>query len=138
LPTTTERRVVFDTNALVSYLLAVQSVSGRAVRRATNEAIILASAETLEELADVLSRPKFDPYVSLEARKDFLKLIARSVEMVSVIGKIRACRDSKDDKFLELAAGGRADMIVTGDKDLLTLHPFHGVSIMTPARYLEL
>jgi putative PIN family toxin of toxin-antitoxin system len=50
---------------------------------------------------------------------------------------IRACRDPKDDKFLELAVDGRADGIVTGDKDMLALHPFRGIAIVTPASYLE-
>lgn len=50
---------------------------------------------------------------------------------------IRACRDPKDDKFLELAIDGRADAIVTGDQDLLVLHPFRGIAVLTPAEYLE-
>jgi predicted nucleic acid-binding protein len=50
---------------------------------------------------------------------------------------IRACRDPKDDKFLEVAVHGRTDAIVTGDEDLLDLNPFRGVAILTPAEYLE-
>jgi putative PIN family toxin of toxin-antitoxin system len=49
---------------------------------------------------------------------------------------IRACRDPRDDKFLEVAVHGRADLIVTGDTDLLALHPFRGISILTPAEYV--
>ena len=51
---------------------------------------------------------------------------------------IRACRDPKDDKFLEVAVHGSADVIVTGDSDLLDLHPFRGIAILTPADYLNL
>jgi uncharacterized protein len=50
---------------------------------------------------------------------------------------IKACRDPKDDKFLELAVNGRADLIISGDKDLLVLHPFMGIAIVMPATYLE-
>jgi putative PIN family toxin of toxin-antitoxin system len=50
---------------------------------------------------------------------------------------IRACRDPRDDKFLEVAVHGRADVIVTGDTELLALHPFRGFAILTPTDYLE-
>jgi len=47
------------------------------------------------------------------------------------------CRDPKDDKFLELALNGRADAIITGDADLLALHPWREVAIVSPADYLR-
>jgi putative PIN family toxin of toxin-antitoxin system len=133
-----ERRIVLDTNAFVSYSLIVDSVTGKAVQKAMREAVLLASQPTLDELAEVLSRRKFDAYASLEQRKSFVRLIARTVELIPVTAVIRACRDPKDDKFLEVAVNGRADLIVTGDKDLLSLDPFHGIAIMTPASYLNL
>jgi len=58
--------------------------------------------------------------------------------LVEIQAPIRACRDPKDDKFLELAVDGRADAIVTGDGDLLDLHPFRGIAILMPADYLNL
>jgi len=61
-----------------------------------------------------------------------------AAEPVEIKTRIRACRDPKDDKFLEVAVDGRADAIVTGDHDLLELHPFHGIAILTPADYLNL
>jgi predicted nucleic acid-binding protein len=59
-------------------------------------------------------------------------------EAVAIPYPIRACRDPRDDKFLEVAVHGRADAIVTGDKDLLELNPFRGIAILTPSAYLEL
>jgi predicted nucleic acid-binding protein len=47
------------------------------------------------------------------------------------------CRDPDDDKLLEIAVAGNADCLVTGDQDLLILHPFQGVPIITPAAFLE-
>ena len=58
------------------------------------------------------------------------------MEIVPVVRLVRACRDARDDKFLEAAINGGADLLVTGDKDLLALHPFSGVEILTPAEYL--
>ena len=130
-------RVVVDNNALVSRLLIPNSVPGRAVRKAVGEAQLLISEATLEELADVLARPKLDPYVSIADRQEFIRLLGRVAELVPITFTVRACRDPKDDKFLELAINGRADLIVTGDKDLLELNPFLDIPIVTPAEYLE-
>jgi len=130
-------RVVVDNNALVSRLLIPNSVPGRAVRKAVDEAQLLISEATLEELADVLARPKLDPYVSIADRQEFIRLLGRVAELVPITFTVRACRDPKDDKFLELAINGRADLIVTGDKDLLELNPFRDIPIVTPGEYLE-
>ena len=130
-------RIVADTNLLVSRLLLPQSVPARAVRKAVDEGQILVSDATLEELADVLSRAKFDPYVSLEDRQAFIRVLNRITERVIVTAPIQACRDPKDDKFLEVALHGQAKVILTGDRDLLALHPFRGVDILSPREYLE-
>lgn len=130
------RRVVVDTNALVSRLLIPDSLPARAVRKAVDEADLLASEATLDELVEVLARPKFDPYVTVEERQEFIRLLARVAEFVPVVHTVRACRDPRDDKFLALAVAGKADVIVTGDDDLLALHPFRGIAIQTPVDYL--
>jgi uncharacterized protein len=130
-------RIVIDNNALISRLLLPASVPGRAVRRAIDTAQILVSEPTLSELADVLSRPKFDPYITIEDRQQFFRLLTRVAEIVPITHRIQACRDPKDDMFLELAVNGRADLIVTGDRDLLVLSPFRSIPIISPARYLE-
>ena len=129
-------RIVADTNLLVSRLLLPQSLPAQAVRKAVDEGQLLVSDATLGELADVLSRAKFDPYVSLEDRQDFIRVLNRVAERIIVTAPIKACRDPKDDKFLELALNGEANMILTGDRDLLALHPFRGVDILSPRDYL--
>jgi predicted nucleic acid-binding protein len=70
------------------------------------------------------------------ARKCATERVASLVEIIDVLQSIRESRDPKDDKFLEAAVNGRADVIVTGDKDLLDLNPFRGIAILTPAAYL--
>ena len=130
-------RIVADTNLLVSRLLLPQSLPAQAVRKAVDEGQLLVSDATLGELADVLSRAKFDPYVSLEDRQDFIRVLNRVAERVIVTAPIKACRDPKDAKFLEVALNGEANLILNGDRDLLTLHPFRGVDILSPREYLE-
>ena len=131
-------RVVVDTNVLISRLLLPQSVSGRAVTRLVRHTRLLVSEDTLAELAQTISRDKFNPYVSQEDRQEFFKLYARLAEWVPISSTIRVCRDSKDDKFLELAVDGEAQFLVTGDKDLLALSPFRNIQILTPAAALAL
>ena len=125
---TARQRVVIDTNAMVSRLLLPESVPGKAVRKAVDQADLLVSEATLNELADVLAREKFNPYISIEERQEFLRLLGRIAEMVPIILAVYGCRDPQDDKFLALA--------VTGDKDLLVLNPFRGIAIVTPSVYL--
>ena len=75
--------------------------------------------------------------MSRERRDALLLRLAPLVEIVDVIQTIRASRDPKDDKFLEAAVNGRADVLVTGDGDLLELSPFRGIPIVTPSAYLD-
>jgi len=131
-----KQRIVLDTNVYVSRLLSEQSVAGRAVARAWREATTLVSRPTLEELRAVLRRPKFAAYVKPETIDPYLAQIwSLSVHILNP-RPIRACRDPRDDKFLEVAVDGCADAIVTGDADLLALHPFRGIEILAPADYL--
>ena len=130
-------RIVIDTNLLISRLLSPRSTPGEAVRRAIDTGTIIASEATMGKLAAVLGRGKLDPYVTVEERQQFLRLLGRIVEMVPVLHEVRICRDSKDDKLLELAVKGGANLILSGDRDLLDLVSFRGIPILTAARYLE-
>jgi uncharacterized protein len=60
-----------------------------------------------------------------------------SAESVTISERIAACRDPKDDKFLELAVNGHADLILTGDKDLLVLNPFREIPIVSAATFVQ-
>ena len=131
-------RVVVDTNVLISRLLLPQSVAGRAVTRLVQNTRLLVSENTLAELAHTISRDKFNAYVSQEDRQEFFGLYARLAEWVPIGSTVRVCRDPNDDKFLELAVDGEAQILVTGDKDLLALSPFRNIQILTPAAALAL
>ena len=134
---TNKPRFVFDTSTIVSALLFEHSQPGRAFRRALMLGHVLSSLATLEELADVLDREKFDSYVTPEERAEFLEgFIDRTLE-IEPVEEIHACRDPKDDKFLEVAWAGQARCIVSGDKDLLDLGDFRGIPIMTAVAFLE-
>ncbi len=130
------QRVVIDTNIYVSRALRGASVPSRAVDKAWHESVTLLSADTWAELQVVLRRPKFAPYLDPRSVEQFLTKVREIAAFISIGSPIRACRDPRDDKFLEVAVPGRAHAIVTGDADLLLLHPFRGIEILTPADYL--
>jgi uncharacterized protein len=132
----TRERVVIDTNVLISGLLSATSTPALAVEKAVTKAQLIATRETLRELIEKLLLPKFDRYVRIDRREALLERVASLVEIVQVLQPVRASRDPKDDKFLEAAVNGRADVIVTGDRDLLDLNPFRGIAILPPAAYL--
>jgi uncharacterized protein len=131
-----EPRPVFDNNVVVSALLFEQSVPAQAFYAALDHGEILVSQATFAELSDVLGRKKFDRYVTREEREQFLVMLLREATVVEITEEVHVCRDPKDDKFLELALSGGASCLVTGDQDLLVLHPFRGVPILTPAQFL--
>jgi len=131
------QRIVADTNVLVSRLILPQSVSAQAIRRVELESLLLFSDATMIELADVLARSRFDRYVSRENRERFVLNLCVLVEFVPIIQGVRECRDPDDDKFLEVALNGRADLIITGDEDLLGLNPWREIGIVSPGEYLN-
>jgi putative PIN family toxin of toxin-antitoxin system len=131
------KRVVLDTNVVVSAIVFPGSVPANAILKART-GVILASEAMRRELIEVLERVRFDRYAARDMRQRAAAEFIRGTIEVLISNPIRACRDPRDDKFLEAAIHGRADAIITGDLDLLALDPFHGVRILTPAAYLEL
>lgn len=106
-------RCVFDTNTIVSGLLFERSKPGRALLRAIKHGEVLLSQSTLEELAEVLLRHKFDRYVTSSEREEFLEAFVDRATWLEPSEEIHLCRDPKDDKFLELAIAGNADFVIT-------------------------
>ena len=132
----TKLRLVIDTNILISGLMSVNSLPQQVFDYATSQVILLMSDEVQSEIENVISRPKLQKYITLERRTKFLSELSKQVERVTINQQIRACRDPKDDKFLDLAVCGEANYIITGDADLLDLHPFQNISIIKAARFL--
>jgi|SRR5580700_9269456 putative PIN family toxin of toxin-antitoxin system len=130
-------RCVIDTNVFVSAALFSPSIPRQAVNKALRGGFLLFSEYTMDELKEVLFRSKFDRYVGREERILFLAQLGSVAEFVPIIRLVRECRDPKDDKFLEVALNGRAEVIITGDADLLAMHPWRGIAVVTPVGYLR-
>ena len=127
---------VVDTNALISRLLVPEGVAAKAVDHALASGVLLVSDETLAELVEVLNRPKFDPYLIDEDRRRFMELLGGVARIISITRRHCDCRDPRDNKFLDAAVNGEARAIITGDKALLELDPFHDIRIVRPAAFL--
>jgi putative PIN family toxin of toxin-antitoxin system len=134
-------RVVVDTNVLVRALIMPHGTVGPVLLRLRQGDYTLLYAQSLlEELVDVLNRPRIRHKYGLaeEDIETVVGFILLRGEAVVPEQRITACRDPKDDKFLEVAVAGEADVIVSGDKDLLVLHPFAGIPILPPANFLQM
>lgn len=128
---------VFDTNILVSAALFFQSAPRQAFDIAISRGVLLTSEACLAELNQVLHRPKFARYLTPLEADLFINQYSLKVTSVTVSSSVSDCRDLKDNKFLELAIDGRATCIVSGDQDLLVLHPYQGISIISPIDFIS-
>jgi putative PIN family toxin of toxin-antitoxin system len=135
------QRVVIDTSTLVGAVLHANSVPHRAWLNAQQTCEVLACRETFVEIETVLHRDRLNRYVDEVARDRFLEIYRISVEWIEVSQSDLAavepsCRDPRDDVFLALAYAGGANLIVSSDKDLLVMHPWRGIPILTPTEFL--
>src|SRR5208283_5032129 len=129
-------RVVVDTNDFVSAALKTASWPASVVRWVDRHGGLLKTTATETQIIEVLQRP----YIVARMPPFYLDNVQRifaGAELVMIAERIAVCRDPTDDKFLELAVNGRADMIVTGDFDLLVLNPFRGIPIIDPAAFVQ-
>ncbi|GBD08116.1 hypothetical protein HRbin22_00348 [Candidatus Thermoflexus japonica] len=134
-------RAVVDTNILVRALIRPQGTVGPVLLHLRRgDYTLLYSDATLEELVVVLHRPRIREKYGLsdEDIRTVVALILLRGEPVTPQVRIRACRDPHDDKFLEVAVSGRADVMVSGDEDLLILSPFQGIPIVSPREFLKM
>ncbi len=129
---------VFDTNSLVSAALTPQSTNRKAFDKALLLGELVASNKTMEELIEVLFRGKFDKYfLNDNERWVIINKIEINTKVFAPLITISDCRDPKDNKFLELAISANASCVISGDKDLLALHPFREIPILNAVDFIN-
>ena len=132
-------RAVIDTGVLVSGLIRPQGMIGEVLRSLRDgHFVIIYTTPIVVEVIDVLGRPSFRAKYQIQPDDvtTLVNLIRLRGELVVPQITITDCRDPKDNKFLETAIESNADALVTGDSDLLVLHPFQGIPILRPAEFL--
>ncbi|RJP50319.1 MAG: putative toxin-antitoxin system toxin component, PIN family [Anaerolineaceae bacterium] len=134
-------RVAVDTNVFISTVIKPENRVGMIVVRMRNgEYTLLYAEEMLDELVEVITRDKIWKRYELteETVNTFVNSIVEHGEKVEVVTVLDVCRDPDDNILLALALDGKADYIVSGDKDLLELTPFQGIPIVAPAEFLAM
>ncbi len=132
-------RVVVDTGVLISALIQPRGTIGEVLRALRDGRFtVVYSTAMMVEIIEVLGRPKIrlKYHVQPEEITALINLMRLRGELVIPQQVVTACRDPKDNKFLEAALAGEASYLTTGDEDLLILHPFEGVEILRPAEFL--
>jgi len=132
-------RAVIDTGVFVSALIRPQGTTGAALKALRDGRFsVLYSTNTLVEIIDVLGRDKFriKYHIHPDDITALVNLIRLRGELVIPTQKVTACRDPKDDKFLEAALASDADCLVSGDFDLLDMVSFENIPILRPAEFL--
>lgn len=129
---------VIDTNNLISAALIPTSTSRKALEKAITLGKIAIAPNTLDELLDVIFRKKLDKYfIDNNERLVIVNILEANAVLFSPEISIDDCRDKKDNKFLELAITVKASCIITGDTDLLVLHPFRNIPILNAVDFIN-
>ena len=134
---TTERpRVIIDTSTLVGAMLRTCSLPALVLAWVLDNCPLYASSATLTELAQVAQREGFDKYLSLSERTRFFQNYATRATVVIPLESVTDCRDPKDNKFLELALHVGAQVLVSSDEDLRSLHPWRRIAVLNPMEFV--
>ena len=129
-------RIVIDTNIWISFLIG-RTLAGLSKAILNDQIKILFSEELIDELVEVLQRPKFKKYFSQDNIAELISLLHAKTEQVDITERFSDCRDPKDNFLLDLCVSGNADYLITGDEDLLVMNPFQGVAIVNYRLFQE-
>lgn len=131
-------QVVVDTNVLISAALSPDGAPARLLKRIHKESRLVFAPATFAELETRLWKPKFDNWLSIEERQQYLRIyssIANWLDDAAVLEEWS--RDRNDDMFIELARRADVTRLISGDTDLLCLDPLGALRILTPRAALD-
>jgi putative PIN family toxin of toxin-antitoxin system len=134
-----DKRVVVDTNVWLSAALSPAGAPSQVLRRVLADGVPVFSDATFAELQARIWKPKFDRYLTMEARQAILhdaQALGHWVDISPTISAQRYSRDEDDDKFIHTSLAGAAKWLITGDLDLLGIEADLGVRIVAPAQAL--
>ncbi len=134
-------KLVLDTNTFVSAFFWEGNEAELFRKIEQREAKLYITSEILKEVEEVIKRPKFDQVMKnagLTPDQIMQKIVSLSHLVIAPKLNIEVCRDEKDDKFLECAESAKADYLVSGDEDLLSLKEYKGIPIIRTLRILQL
>ncbi len=128
-------KVVFDTNVFISAIVISGGQSEKAILRiAEGRDSLLISRPIINEILSVLSKKFSRDGEEISRVAVYLADLAKLVHPSKVVNVLR---DGPDNRIIECALGGKADVIVTGDKEMLALKEYLGIRIISLKEYLE-
>ena len=129
-------KIVLDTNVIASGVYWKGSSFEIIQRWTTDQFQVFITGEILNEYKMVLER--LDPIPTKPVAQHWIPFIFQNSVLVTAKTRVKICRDPDDDKILECAIAAEAKYIVSGDKDLLSLHQFQSIGIVTPPAFLNI
>jgi putative PIN family toxin of toxin-antitoxin system len=130
--------IVIDASSVVGAALKANSIPWEALVRIRGHDRIAMSNDVAAEIRIVLRRPKFARVITEDRINDIEAMLFAEAAWFDPAASVADCRDPNDNKYLELALAANAGFLISSDKDLLALHPWRGIRILTPAQYLVL
>lgn len=131
-------KVVLDSNIFVSFLISHQPPISTILNLwARGELTICYSSEILDETEAALRYPKIRELISSLEAESLINAVKVLGVLVIPTKKIEVCRDKKDNKYLEAALASESKYLISGDKDLLVLSKFEGITILSPNEFLK-
>jgi putative PIN family toxin of toxin-antitoxin system len=134
-------RVVLDTVIFVRALINPHGKWGRLLFKLSERYVVVLSPEIIEEILSVLYRPSLRqrfPEMAEPARLKRILATLEEAEVVEPTKKLSLCRDPHDDKFFECAIEGRAQYIVSEDRDILDVGEYEGIKTITAEEFIAL
>ena len=131
-----KKRIIIDTNLWISFLISKNPVHIEFILLSEKFDVYF-SNNLLEEFINVSSREKFRNYFPIEDILSLTHLLHKHSNFIEVLTNIKLCRDEKDDFLLNLAIDGKADYLITGDKDLLILQKIENTKILTYPNFVN-
>lgn len=130
------KRIVIDTNLWISFLISKKATPIEFLLLSQNFKVLF-SKRLFEEFVTVSSREKFRNYFPVEDILNLSQLLYKYTYFITIATHTTLCRDDKDDFLLDLAIDGKADYLITGDKDLLILKQIENTKILTYANFIS-
>jgi len=134
-------KLVLDTNTIISAFFWEGNEAELFRKIEQGKAKLYITIEILKEVEEVIKRPKFNEVIrkaKLTPDQIMQKIVSLSHFVIAPKLNIKICRDEKDNKFLECAESAKADYVISGDEDLLSLKEYKGIPIIRTLRVLQL
>ncbi len=136
MPKSKPLKLIVDTNLWISFIISnKQNILDSLLYAA--QARLLFSTELFAEIQETIAKPRLKKYFGTNALEEMLTAFEPFTDLIQVESIVSICRDPKDNFLLALAKDGKADYLLTGDKDLLDLKNFGKTKIKTITAFVD-